>query len=344
MNVYRLLKSAGFLRSPRLRLLGLCVMYALRRRCLGVYVDSVYACNYRCRMCYFSNEEHRRERRGKLSADDLDAMADALLPHALKLQVGCGAEPTMDYDGMLRLIRLGKKYGVPYISITTNGALLDRDRVGELARIGLDEITLSLHGIHEDTYEHMMGANGKYEHFRELLRIIRDAKKEHPALKLRINYTMNADNVEELADWDMLFENIAVDVVQLRPVQRIGNSVYDNFDLTAVREALLTVVQPLTKRLRSNGTTVIAPEEENIDNIESRDEADNATAFFNTFAYCNISPTNHWQDDFDYHAEDFTAYCRRHRIGWQMLKTIVSPGHKPDILNSFLMKPTNYRL
>ncbi|MBQ9439466.1 MAG: radical SAM protein [Paludibacteraceae bacterium] len=344
MKIYRLLKFASILRNPRVRLLGLWLMYVLRRRCIGVYVDSVYACNYRCRMCYFSDEAERKTRRGKLTADDLEAMGKALLPHALKLQIGCGAEPTMDYEGMKRLIEMGKRYGVPYISITTNGALLNKSLLIDMVSSGLDEITLSLHGIREETYEFMMGANGKHGHFRELVRQIEEAKKEYPNFRLRINYTMNADNVLELKEWDTLFGGIDVNVVQLRVGQRIGNSAYSNFDLADVRKAMPQVVVPLVERLRAKGVTVIAPEVNNLDRIVEGADEDNATALFNTFAYCNVSPTNHWQDDFDYHKETFVDYCQRHKIGRLLLRVALNPNLKPDIENSFLMKPANYKL
>ena len=46
----------------------------------------------------------------------------------MKLQIGCGAEPSL-YKYNEKLIVLAKEYGVPQISYTTNGSLLDFDKI-----------------------------------------------------------------------------------------------------------------------------------------------------------------------------------------------------------------------
>ena len=167
MDFYRLLKLFGKLKSPKARLLGLYVMHTARRRYIGIYLDPVLSCNFRCKMCYFSDEEKRKEMHGILSEQDMETIAKALFHHALKLQIGCGAEPSL-YKNLTGIVRLGKQYNVPYISLTTNGNLLTKEQLFSMAEAGLDEITLSTHGIRKETYEHLM-TNGKYDLFLQLL-------------------------------------------------------------------------------------------------------------------------------------------------------------------------------
>ena len=62
-------------------------------------------------MCYFSDAEAAKNMHGKFTTDDLEVIAKALFPRALRLQIGCGAEPTMSQN-LLQLVKLGKQYGV----------------------------------------------------------------------------------------------------------------------------------------------------------------------------------------------------------------------------------------
>ena len=116
MDFYRLLKLFGKLKSPKIRLFGLYVMHMTQRRYLGIYLDPVLSCNFRCKMCYFSDEEKRKEMHGILSEQDMKTIAKALFHRALKLQIGCGAEPSL-YKNLTDIVRLGKQYNLSLIHI-----------------------------------------------------------------------------------------------------------------------------------------------------------------------------------------------------------------------------------
>ena len=196
-NIYNLFRIASRIRSQRLKLLGIYFLHMTRQRYLGVFIDPILACNFRCRMCYFSDGEKRKTLKGSLAFQDIEAISKSLYHRALKLQIGCGAEPTL-YKDLYKVVALGKQYKVPYISLTTNGNILTYESLYKLVATGLDELTLSMHGVKKDTYEYMM-VNGKYEKFCALIDATIKVKQQYPGFKLRINYTMNGDNVEELS-------------------------------------------------------------------------------------------------------------------------------------------------
>ena len=112
MNFYKLLKLFSQIKSPRIKLGGLLAMHVLKKRYIGIFLDPVLACNLRCRMCYFSDAEKRKQMQGILAEEDVKLIAKALFHRALKLQIGCGAEPTL-YKSLPSLVRLGKQYGIP---------------------------------------------------------------------------------------------------------------------------------------------------------------------------------------------------------------------------------------
>ena len=230
-NIYNILRLGTQIKSRRLKLLGIWLFHVLGKRYIGVFLDPVLACNFRCKMCYFSDEEKRKSLRGTLKYEEIEAIAGSLFHRVLKLQIGCGAEPTLHKD-LVKIIALGKRYNVPYVSLTTNGNLLTKKQLAVAVENGLDELTLSAHGFTRETYEYLM-TNGKFDLFRRLLADVAEIKKQHPQFKLRINYTINNDNLEELNRiWEVVGDEL--DILQLRPIQKIGESEYQDFDLTNI--------------------------------------------------------------------------------------------------------------
>jgi hypothetical protein len=65
-------------------------------------------------MCYFTDADYVKTLKGQFKEDDLELVAKAIFNRALKLQLGCGTEPTL-YKNLPKLVSLGKAYKVPYI-------------------------------------------------------------------------------------------------------------------------------------------------------------------------------------------------------------------------------------
>lgn len=298
-----------------MRLFGLWVLHVLGKRYVGIFFDPVLACNLRCRMCYFSDVAKRKSYRGVLEYVEIEGIAAALFHRALKLQIGCGAEPTVHND-LVKIIALGKKYRIPHISLTTNGNLLFYESLLACVEAGLDEITLSVHGLTKVTYEYFM-VNADFGRFLSLLRDIVRIKERYPAFLLRINYTMNKDNMDELSRiWDVI--GYGIDVLQLRPVQCIGNSDYRDFDRSFLCEKYDDVLLPIIEECRKRGITVLVPDKRNIRILEE-ETADDA---IEQAAYCYISPKSCWKDDFDYRTDTFETYARRHGLAKVLFKRV----------------------
>ena len=255
-NIYNILRLGTQIKSRRLKLLGIWLFHVLGKRYIGIFLDPVLACNFRCKMCYFSDEQKRKSLRGTLKYEEIEAIAGSLFHRALKLQVGCGAEPTLHKD-LVKIIALGKRYNVPYVSLTTNGNLLTKELLAAAVKNGLDELTLSAHGFTRETYEYLM-TNGKFDLFCKLLANVTEIKKQYPQFKLRINYTINNNNIEELSRiWEVVGDEL--DILQLRPIQKIGESEYRDFDLTNIHARYDAVLVPLIEECRRRHITCLLP-------------------------------------------------------------------------------------
>ncbi|NDV54651.1 radical SAM protein [Parabacteroides sp. 52] len=324
---YRILRLNSRIKSIRIKLLGIWLFHVLRKRYIGIFFDPVLACNFRCKMCYFSDAEKRKTYKGTLDYTAIESIAQSLFHRALKLQIGCGAEPTLHKD-LVRIIALGKQYHIPHISLTTNGSLLSRDVLEGMAKAGLDEITISTHGLTRETYESLM-VNGNFEEFRQVLKNISEIKTQYPDLKLRINYTINNDNLNELPYlWEIVGEHM--DILQLRPIQKIGNSAYSDFDLSNIYASYDTIIAPLIKSCNEKGIVCLAPEKKNIIILEEDKTADRR---IDKATYCYISPQGCWKEDFDYQTETFESYAKKHHYGRQLLRHALgkTPRDKVDV-------------
>ena len=342
MNVYRLLSTFGRIKSPRLKLLGLWMLHVTGRRYVGVFLDPVLSCNLRCRMCYFSDEERRKELHGRFSKKELQQVAAALFPRALKLQIGCGAEPTL-FDDLPWLVSEGKKYGVPYISVTTNGQLLTTEALHVLAESGIDELTISLHGLKAATYEELM-QGASFGKFQELLSSLRDVREDFPHMKVRVNYTLNADNVAELSRFDEVFTaDMPLDILQLRPIQKIGNSSYSNFSMQPLLERYDDTLLPLAKKCKQRGIVCLMPTKENILALteECREKKPVRQRMLEEYTYCNVTPGHVWQADFNPTEDTFDSYSRCHHRGRSILKLALG-WQKPESVEEGRTKKLNY--
>ena len=267
-------------------------------------------------MCYFSDENKRKSYKGIIKYDDIEIIAEKLFHRALKLQIGCGAEPTV-YPDWIQIVALGKKMNVPYISLVTNGNRVTKEQLVQAIENGLDEITISVHGLTQATYESMM-TNGNYALFCNLLTCIAEIKTKRPSFKLRINFTVNKDNMNELSQiWDVVGDKM--DILQIRPVQKLGNTEYNDFDLNFISEKYETVLSPVIEECRKRKITCIAPDKVNLGALkkttDKNREIEKAT-------YCYVSPQGCWQDDFDYHKDSFESYSSKRRVAWHLFSGI----------------------
>lgn len=342
MNYYKLF-SYALRMSPRMRLLGLYILHIFKRRYLNIQIDPVLACNYHCKMCYRSGSENKNNNHHFLKVEDIKRISKAFFPYALRLQVGCATEPTMKYAESLMLINEARQLGVKYISMCTNGVLLNEERLKELISAGLNEIIISCHGIRKNTYEYFMG--GSYEAFLKLNNTLGQVKKEYPQLSVRINYTMNADNTAELIDFWKVFDSEVVNTVQLRPIQNLGSVEYTNYDLTDIDKMMDIVIQPLRRQCIDKGIRILAPEKDDLKQFDDNKQVElKINKRFQDFCLAYISPDYIYRSDFDINNDTYRSYANRSKFAKQMFYSIFMSNKSVDAVKQTITKHLSYSI
>lgn len=314
MNIYTILKYYRSIKSPRLKLLGILFLHVFHRRYLYILIDPSLSCNIRCRLCHFSNPEISASMKGVFTQEDIRAIANAVFHRGLKIQIGCSAEP-MTYSRLPELVKLAHDKGVGNISITTNGSLLTLDKLKQLVDNGLNEIILSAHGFSNECYEYMMNG-ASYEHFLQLIKDISTIKKDNPKLLFRINYTMCEDNMEDLKLFPLLFKDFHPEVIQLRPVQNIGSTAYDNYSMSHILAKYEECIMTVVRFCEDNNITCIYPQEEHLNVIAVENQKkEHMNAIVDTFPCFYLSPYEKWKEEFNPYEETFEVFSKRtHRV------------------------------
>ena len=334
MNVYSLLKLNRYLKNHRIKYFGLFLLHKLNRRYLAVHFDPVNACNLRCKMCYFTDEDYVKKLKGTFNPNDLPALGKAVLGRALKFQIGCGTEPTL-YNNLPEVIKIAKTFKVPHISLTTNGNLLTKEKIKLFIDQGLNEIILSLHGVHQESYEDFM-QKGDYKIFLKVLQWITELKKGGENLSLRVNYTFNEDNFNELTEFFTIFGEYSIKTLQLRPITRLGNTTYQNFKMDKIIPHYDGILQRIEIECKSRGITLLAP-------ASSKELVNrkNSNGSLYAYSYCYISPKEFWHKDFDWKNESYDSYAKRKKLTSELIKNAMSSSRK---IEKTLTENLNYKI
>lgn len=318
MNFYRLLKVNRIIKNHRLKFFGILIFHLLKKPHLYLNIDPILKCNLKCRMCYFSDENNPKKAEGKLSRSDIDRISELIFNRVLKLQIGCGAEPTV-YKDFPYIIEKGKQYNIPNISLTTNANLLNENLINKLIDIGLDEIIISLHGVRKNTYEYFM-KNASFEKFMNNIKLIDKLKKIKNSNfpNIRINYTVNRDNINDLNYFFNLFDKIKISTLQVRLIREIGNSEYNKFSIANKIEELKNVIKKLSGECKKREITFLSP-----DLTENQeDKNSNISSVIRTAIYKYVSPNVFLDNDFKWKNETYDDYCKRKKYAMQLLKYI----------------------
>ena len=334
MQVYSLLKLNRYLSNHRIKFLGLFLLHKTKKRYLAVHFDPINACNLRCKMCYFTDNDYVRKLKGTFNADELPLLGKAVLSRALKLQIGCGTEPTL-YKNLTDVFKIAKHYKVPHISLTTNGNLLTKEKINIYAEHGMNEIILSLHGVHQESYENFM-QKGDYKKFLRVLQWITELKATRKNLSLRINYTFNEDNFSELAEFFKIFGKYSINTLQLRPIVNLGNSSYQNFKMDGIIPVYNSLIHEIKMECKSRSITLLAA-------IDSKDLVirKNPNSLLYGYSYCYISPKDFWHKDFDWKNESYDSYAKRKKLTKELIRNVFTSSSKIEEIQT---ENLNYKI
>jgi radical SAM protein with 4Fe4S-binding SPASM domain len=169
---------------------------------IGIPIYAVFdvtnRCNLRCLHCYSA------EQREELTTTDVYHVLDKLSIAGVKIIDFGGGEPLLRPD-IFDILTYSKQLGF-YTSISTNGALLDKNYVNRLKTLGIDHVCISLDGAKPETHDHIRNTKGTYE------KTISGIKNcVNVGITTQISTVFMNNNIHELRDIYTLLESLHVD-------------------------------------------------------------------------------------------------------------------------------------
>jgi hypothetical protein len=172
---------------------------------------------------------------------------------------------------------------------------------------------------------------GVYEKFHAVLKHITDEKKNNPKLRLRINYTFNQDNFYELRDFFNVYDQYAIDIIQLRPIDKIGETTYNEFSLKKIEKDYFEVSDFLKFEAQKRKITLLYPQSVYRNETESlKVKTQNDSSYLIPYTYCYVSPKFFWKDDFDWKTETFAHWKQRNSWNLQLFRNAFTSREKLD--------------
>ncbi|BDR91203.1 radical SAM/SPASM domain-containing protein [Vulcanisaeta souniana] len=180
-----------------------------------VTIYLTHACNLECRHCYLlagkplSNE---------LGTDDWLLILDKLRDLGAKYVYLLGGEPMLLIRrGLLKIISHAKDLGF-YVSMSTNGTLVNRENALQLKRAGLDQVQVSLDGPNPAVNDVIRG----FGSFNKAVRAV-DMLRE-VGIAVSLSYTVIPGNAYYVVDMVRLTERLGVPVLTFIRVQEFGRA------------------------------------------------------------------------------------------------------------------------
>ena len=317
-RIYQLIKLNRVVKNYRFKffLIFLADYFGIRHLCLRL--DPVNACNLRCSMCYYSDQSYAKKIRGHFNKEDIERISDLFFKKTLQLVIGCGSEPTL-YKDYMGIVQKAVEGGVPYVGLTTNGQLITEEHIDQMIRFGLSELTISVHGVREETYERFM-VKASYEKLHRVLASLDRLKTRYGARHpdLRINYTVNRENLEELVDFFSVYGHFNIRTLQLRPMVDVGKTSYAYTELDKKSlDRYFEIVEKLRNECHDRGITCLATKSD--PNFKSYDKS---TSYVLPAVLRTIHPNKVWMVDFNWRSETYREYCRRTKWRSILLQTV----------------------
>jgi MoaA/NifB/PqqE/SkfB family radical SAM enzyme len=175
-----------------------------------VNFDVCTFCNHKCSFCSNSDE---RTIKYQTSLEEFQKVMQNVSKYVETEELGLSAKgEVLVNNDFTKIVRSCKEdFAIPYIYISSNGALMDEKRAVEVIEAGLDSIKFSINALSREAYKdvHKVDDFDKVvENFKTLLRL---KKERYPKLKLFLSSVIDKTKEELESDFKELFtENFAL--------------------------------------------------------------------------------------------------------------------------------------
>ena len=136
------------------------IFSSMSRKWIGAYIYSIKLevndqCQLKCKMCYVDKKNY------ELPATNIHKLLNDIRNYGIRLEI-LGGEPLLRKD-LIRIIQYAKiKAHIPFISLYTNGTLIDEEMACKLKNAGLDAAIVTLISNTAEIHDEFTGVKGSW--------------------------------------------------------------------------------------------------------------------------------------------------------------------------------------
>jgi len=172
-------------------------------------------CNMKCKHCSANFREEMKEVMGKKD-DYRRVLADMGKSGVGEIYLS-GGEPLL-LDSIFDIIKFGKENNIT-ITLGTNGAILDEEKVKRLRDAGVDKVFMSLDHYQEEKHDFLR--NGKV--FKKAVKGIEYLKKY--GIYTRVDSVIWKDNYQDLDNFVNFCKNLGVNEITFAWTMKVGRAI-----------------------------------------------------------------------------------------------------------------------
>lgn len=246
-----------------------------KRRWRLLQVESSIACNLKCIMCPWKQSRKTAKNQGNMTQETWEAIRP-FLSNVKSIDFTGGGE-TLLQPRLAEWASEAKSAGCE-TGILTNGMLLNREKIRQLYRAGIDWICVSIDGATKDVYEGIRQGADFDLVCRNLTDLVSMRAEKHP--RIMINFVLMSVNFHQVEDIIRLASDIGVDQVNFKQCDVIRGGDGKGFGLFVVKETKdihrlekdLSKARVLAKKLKIHTTAFsFTPEEKAVCEQDPRD-------------------------------------------------------------------------
>ncbi len=210
----------------------------------NIMVELTNSCNLKCNFCY--NMKMKRKK-GFMTFDLFKKIVNQSIELGVENMGLYTVGESFLHPQIFDFIKYAKQKGIKYIYITTNGQVLNKNKIEKIFDSGLNSIKFSIDAGNKEKYETLkIGANwNKLIEVIKEIRTIRD--NSNSDLKIFASFTVMTDNFDELKEYNNTFANL-IDETNFSLVENQGSQVDTNsFYSKDIASVIENIILPIEK-------------------------------------------------------------------------------------------------
>ncbi len=169
-------------------------------------------CNLACKHCYATSADI--DFSGELSRNEIFSVMDDLKSFGVSVLILSGGEPLLRPD-IFEISQRAKDMGF-YVGLSSNGTLITKENIAQIAEIDYDYVGVSLDGM-RDVHDRFRRKQGAFDESIAGIKLCMEI-----GVKVGLRFTLTQDNAAELPDLLQLMEDENIDKFYLSHLNYAG--------------------------------------------------------------------------------------------------------------------------